>query len=399
MLKALSVFRMYRKKRIAILGSTGSIGVQALEVIQAQPDKFELVAICANKNWQLLAEQANQFKPSIVVIGSAEHFNEVTALLNPLGIEVWSGLFGIETLCSLPDIDLVLNAIVGYAGLLPTIKTLESGKTLALANKESLVVAGELVMRLSRQNDAHILPVDSEHSAIFQCLQGEQYTAVDKLILTASGGPFRGKSKSFLETVTKADALRHPSWTMGSKITIDSASLMNKGLEVIEAHWLFGVHPDNIEVVIHPQSIIHSLVQFVDGSLKAQLSLPDMRLPIVYAMAYPERLASPFPAFSFSDFVRLDFEKPDTDVFRNLHLAYHALRIGGNFPCALNAANEEAVYAFLNDRIKFTDISRVVEQTLELITFRTEPVFNDYVITDKEARTIAITEINNLSFK
>ncbi len=380
---------MGKGKRIAVLGSTGSIGIQALEVIAAHPDTFELIGLCAHNNSRLLIEQATLFLPPIVVITNPRLHEEIALALNPLGIEVWSGLFGLETLCKLSEIELILNAIVGYAGLLPTLRTLETGKTLALANKESLVVAGDLVIKTAKKHQAEIIPVDSEHSAIFQCLQGEQPESIEKLILTASGGPFRGKSLDCLQHVTLDQALKHPNWNMGHKITIDSASMMNKGLEVIEAHWLFHIPPEKIEVLIHPQSIVHSLVQFRDGALKAQLGLPDMRHPIAYALSYPIRMASPYEEFRFSNFPVLQFEEPDNKVFRNLRLAYQALAQGGNMPCALNAANEEAVKAFLNRKIRFLQLPDVVEETLSKIPFRHEPSFDDYVSTDQQARKIA----------
>ncbi|HCZ35355.1 MAG TPA: 1-deoxy-D-xylulose-5-phosphate reductoisomerase [Cytophagales bacterium] len=382
------------KKKIAILGSTGSIGTQALEVIAAHPDVFEVEVLTAQRNADLLIEQSVKFKPNAVVIGDDAHYEKVKAALIPLDIKVYAGENALASVVQMESIDLVLTALVGYSGLKPTIKAIEAGKNIALANKETLVVAGELITRLAAEKGVNIYPVDSEHSAIFQCLVGEFHNPIEKIILTASGGPFRGKKKNELAHVTKAQALKHPNWTMGAKVTIDSASLMNKGLEVIEAKWLFGLKPEQVEVVVHPQSIIHSLVQFEDGSIKAQLGLPDMRLPIQFAMSYPNRIKSNFPRFDFTQYPALTFEKPDTETFRNLALAFEALGRGGNMPCVLNAANEIAVQEFLQDRIGFLQMSDVVEQCLSKIKYVANPAFEDYVNTDKETRIKAKELIN-----
>jgi 1-deoxy-D-xylulose-5-phosphate reductoisomerase len=377
------------KKHIAILGSTGSIGTQALEVIAAHPEKFEVEVLTAQNNADLLIEQAKNFKPNAVVIGNEEYYNQVKEALIPLDIKVFAGESALASIVQMDTIDLVLTALVGYAGLKPTIKAIEAGKTIALANKETLVVAGELVTQLARSKGVNIYPVDSEHSAIFQCLVGEFDNPIEKIILTASGGPFRGKKKNDLKNITKAQALKHPNWVMGAKVTIDSASLMNKGLEVIEAKWLFGLRPEQIEVIVHPQSIVHSLVQFRDSSIKAQLGLPDMRLPIQYALGYPERLNSDFPRFNFASYPALTFEPPDTETFRNLALAFKAMERGGNMPCVLNAANEIAVAEFLKDRIGFLEMSDVVEKCLSVVSFVSKPSLEDYVETDAETRRLA----------
>ena len=374
------------KKHIAILGSTGSIGTQALEVIAAHREKFEVEVLTAQNNADLLIEQAKNFKPNAVVIGNEDYYNQVKEALIPLDIKVFAGESALASVVQMDTIDLVLTALVGYAGLKPTIKAIEAGKTIALANKETLVVAGELVTQLARSKGVNIYPVDSEHSAIFQCLVGEFDNPIEKIILTASGGPFRGKKKDDLKNITKAQALKHPNWVMGAKVTIDSASLMNKGLEVIEAKWLFGLRPEQIEVVVHPQSIVHSLVQFRDSSIKAQLGLPDMRLPIQYALGYPERLNSEFPRFNFASYPALTFEPPDTETFRNLALAFKAMERGGNMPCVLNAANEIAVAEFLKDRIGFLEMSDVVEKCLSVVSFVSKPSLEDYVETDAETR-------------
>ncbi len=381
---------MQSKKSIAILGSTGSIGTQALEVIAANPEKFEVEVLTAQNNADLLIEQAKKFKPNAVVIGNEEHYQKVKEALVPLDIKVFAGENSLLSVVQMDTIDLVLTALVGYAGLKPTIEAIEAGKTIALANKETLVVAGELVTKLAREKGVNIYPVDSEHSAIFQCLVGEFDNPVEKIILTASGGPFRGKKRDELELVTRAQALRHPNWTMGAKVTIDSASLMNKGLEVIEAKWLFGVKTEQIEVVVHPQSIVHSLVQFQDSSIKAQLGLPDMRLPIQFALGYPERLKSDFPRFNFTNYPSLTFEPPDTETFRNLALAFKALERGGNMPCVLNAANEVAVAEFLKDKVGFLQMSDVVEHCLAKIKHIINPNLEDYVETDRETRIKAL---------
>jgi 1-deoxy-D-xylulose-5-phosphate reductoisomerase len=378
------------RKSIAILGSTGSIGTQALEVIAANLDTFEVEVLTAQDNADLLIEQAIKFKPNAVVIGNEIHYAKVKEALVPLDIKVFAGENSLASVVQMDTIDLVLTALVGYAGLKPTIKAIEAGKSIALANKETLVVAGELVTQLARQKGVNIYPVDSEHSAIFQCLVGEFDNPIEKIILTASGGPFRGKKRDDLKLVTRAQALKHPNWTMGAKVTIDSASLMNKGLEVIEAKWLFGLKTEQIEVVVHPQSIIHSLVQFQDSSIKAQLSLPDMRLPIQFAMSYPERLKSDFPRFNFASYPSLTFEQPDTETFRNLALAFKALAKAGNMPCVLNAANEVAVAEFLKDKIGFLEMSDVVEHCLSKMTYVATPSLEDYVATDRETRRMAV---------
>ncbi|WP_373515557.1 1-deoxy-D-xylulose-5-phosphate reductoisomerase [Persicitalea sp.] len=377
------------KKRIAILGSTGSIGTQALEVVAAHPAAFSVSVLTAQSNADLLIEQAVQFRPSVVIIGNEKLRSKVDLALSPLGIKVYAGEEALASVVESDDIDMVLTALVGYSGLLPTMRAIEAGKDIALANKETLVVAGELITALARKHKVALLPVDSEHSAIFQCLVGEKQNPIEKIILTASGGPFRGKDRAFLATVTKAQALKHPNWTMGAKITIDSATLMNKGLEVIEAKWLFDLAPDQIDVVVHPQSIIHSMVQFEDGSIKAQMGLPDMRLPIQYALGYPRRLQADFPRFDFTQYPSLTFEKPDTDTFRNLPLAFEALAKGGNLPCVINAANEVAVAAFLNDEIGFLEISEVIENCAAKVSFVHNPDYADYVASDTEARRVA----------
>lgn len=377
------------KKHIAILGSTGSIGTQALEVVAAHPEKFEVEVLTAQNNAQLLIEQARQFKPNAVVIANETLYEQVKGALLPHDIKVFAGDNAIASVVQMDVIDIVLTALVGYSGLQPTIKAIEAGKNIALANKETLVVAGDLITRLAREKGVNIYPVDSEHSAIFQCLVGEFDNPIEKIILTASGGPFRGKKREELMSVTKSQALKHPNWTMGAKVTIDSASLMNKGLEVIEAKWLFGLKADQIEVIVHPQSIIHSLVQFRDSSIKAQLGLPDMRLPIQFALGYPERLNADFPRFDFSKYPSLTFEKPDTETFRNLALAFEALHRGGNMPCVLNAANEVAVEEFLNDRLGFLQMSELVEQCMKKISFVTNPSLQDYIETNRETRAKA----------
>lgn len=378
------------KKRIALLGSTGSIGKQALSVIAAHPDEFEVEVLTAQNNAELLVEQARRFKPNAVVISNEAHYKLVKDALSPEDIKVYAGDDALTSVVEMGTIDLVLTALVGYCGLKPTIRAIESGKNIALANKETLVVAGELVTGLARERGVNIYPVDSEHSAIFQCITGEFHNRIEKVILTASGGPFRGYKQSDLKKVTKAQALKHPNWSMGAKITVDSASLMNKGLEVIEAKWLFGLNPNQTEVVIHPQSIIHSFVQFEDGSIKAQLGLPDMRLPIQFALAYPNRLKNDFPRFNVIDYPALTFEPPDTETFRNLALAFAAMDKGGNMPCILNAANEVAVAGFLNDRVGFVEMSEIVEHCLEKMDYITSPSYDDYVYTDRETRVRAI---------
>ena len=381
---------MVNTKKIAILGSTGSIGTQAIEVIEANPQLFEIELLTAQNNSKLLIEQALKFRPKTVVISNENLFDEVNLALKPAGIKVYSGNAALAEVVQQPEIDIVLTALVGYVGLLPTIKAIEAGKNIALANKETLVVAGEIIMQMAKNKGIKVLPVDSEHSAIFQCLVGEEANPIEKIILTASGGPFRGWQKTELEKVTKAQALKHPNWVMGAKITIDSASLMNKGLEVIEAKWLFELEASQIEVVVHPQSIIHSIVQFTDGSMKAQMGLPDMKLPIQYAMAYPQRISSDFPRFSFINQPSLTFEQPDYKTFRNLQLAFDALGKAGNQPCILNAANEVAVEAFLDDKIGFLQMSDLIENTLAKTSFVNQPSLQDYIESDAEARNLAL---------
>lgn len=390
---------MTEKKNIAILGSTGSIGTQALEVIRANKDAFTVEVLTGNGNADLLIQQAIEFDPNTVVIADEKKYQYVKDALQKHDIKVFAGNKAITEVVQMESIDLVLAAIVGYAGLESTISAIKAGKQIALANKETLVVAGELVTRLAKENGVNLYPVDSEHSAIFQCMAGEFHNPVEKVYLTASGGPFRGKDKNFLATVKKEQALKHPNWDMGAKITIDSASLMNKGLEVIEAKWLFGLKTEQIEVIVHPQSIIHSLVQFTDGSMKAQMGLPDMKLPIQYALAYPQRMRSDFPRFDFMNYPQLTFEQADTKTFRNLALAYEAMKKGGNSPCVLNAANEIAVEAFLKDKLGFLQMSDVVEQCLHSLKWIEKPSYEDYVITDKETRKKAVEVVSGLRFK
>jgi len=377
------------KKRIAILGSTGSIGVQALEVIGAHPDRFQVEILTAGSNAQLLMEQALKFKPNAVVIQDESKYKWLKDQLFDQGIKVFCGDQALAEIVEMDTIDLVLTALVGFSGLKPTMKAIESGKQIALANKETLVVAGELVTKAASEKGVNIYPVDSEHSAVFQCLAGEFHNPIEKIYLTASGGPFRGKTYDELHTVTRAQALKHPNWDMGAKITIDSASMMNKGLEVIEAKWLFNLRPDQIDVVVHPQSIIHSIVQFEDGSMKAQMGLPDMKLPIQYALGYPERLKSDFPRFDFMKYPSLTFEKPDFEAFKNLGLAFDAMFRGGNAPCILNAANEIAVDAFLKEKITFTGMSDMIATCLEKIAYISKPNLADYSDTDKATREFA----------
>ncbi len=381
------------QKRIAILGSTGSIGTQALEVIASHPDKFEVEILTALNNTNLLIEQSMRFAPNVVVIGNEEHYEKVRDALENYPIKVYAGEEAISQVVGFDSVDLVLTAMVGFSGLKPTIEAIRSGKNIALANKETMVVAGELIMKEAQEKRVNIIPVDSEHSAIFQCLIGEGLNPIEKLILTASGGPFRGKDVDFLEKVTPEEALCHPNWNMGPKISIDSATLMNKGLEVIEAHWLFGVKPEHIEVVVHPQSIIHSMVQFSDGSIKAQMGLPDMRLPIQFAFSFPERIKSDFERFNFADYPELTFGQADTKIFRNLAISYEALRKGGNWPCILNAANEVAVEAFLEKRLGFLEIPDVIEKTLDKLSFIKAPALEDYFNTDLQARRVAKEQI------
>jgi 1-deoxy-D-xylulose-5-phosphate reductoisomerase len=382
-----------KKKHIAILGSTGSIGTQALEVIRANKDYFVAEVLVANGNADLLIKQAIEFEPNAVVIADESKYAFVKEALKKYDVKVFAGTKAIEQVVEMETIDIVLASIVGYAGLASTINAINHGKTIALANKETLVVAGELVTRLAREKGVNIYPVDSEHSAIFQCLAGEFHNKIEKIYLTASGGPFRGQNRATLMHVKKEQALKHPNWSMGAKITIDSASLMNKGLEVIEAKWLFGLKTEQIDVIIHPQSIIHSIVQFEDGSMKAQMGLPDMKLPIQYAFTYPERIKSDFPRFDFLKYPQLTFEKPDTETFSNLGLAFKALEMGGNMPCVLNAANEIAVEAFLQDRIGFMEMSDLVEKCLGKISYIKQPDYTQYINCDQETRQFAKTLI------
>lgn len=386
-------------KNIALLGSTGSIGTQTLEVIEENPSLFKAYVLTAQNNADLLIAQALKFKPAYVVICNELKYPLVKQALAGTDIKVLAGHAAINEVVTDPAIHTVLTAMVGFSGLEPTIAAIKAGKDIALANKETLVVAGELVTALAKQYQVSILPVDSEHSAIFQCLAGERYNDIEKLIITASGGPFRGKGAELLRSVTREDALKHPNWVMGAKITIDSASLMNKGLEVIEAKWLFDIEAKDIEVVVHPQSIIHSMVQFKDGSIKAQMGLPDMKLPIQYALAYPNRIMNNFKRFDFMNYPNLTFEKPDTKTFRNLALAYEALNQGGNMPCIINAANEVAVAGFLGDTIGFLAMSDVIESCMQRISFKARPTLDDYLNTDKETRILAQNLINQLPLK
>lgn len=383
------------KKRIAVLGSTGSIGTQALHVINNNPDKFKVEVLTAKSNADLLIEQAVKFKPTHIVIADKQKYKKVNDALSDLPINVHAGEDSIKQVVGLNTVDTVLTAMVGFAGLAPTIFAIRAGKDIALANKETLVVAGKQVTELAKKNKVHIYPVDSEHSAIFQCLAGENNNTVEKIYLTASGGPFRGMSYNELEKVTKEQALVHPNWCMGNKITIDSATLMNKGMEVIEAKWLFDIDPSHVEVVVHPQSIIHSIVQFKDGSMKAQMGLPDMHLPIQYALGYPERIKSDLPRFSFTDYPKLTFEKPDFNIFRNLDLAYESIRKGGNMPCILNAANEIAVEAFLSEKVTFLKMPEIIEGTMSKVNYISNPALEDYYQSDKEARNVANQLIEN----
>ena len=378
-----------KKKKIAILGSTGSIGTQALEVVRQNPDKFEIEVLTAYSNADLLLKQALEFQPNTVVIVDESKYDFLSNELWKEDIKTYAGESSLEDVVQMEDVDLVLTALVGYSGLKPTIAAIEAGKPIALANKETLVVAGELITQLADKKGVPIYPVDSEHSAIFQSLAGEFHNKIEKIYLTASGGPFRGWSAEKLATVTKAQALKHPNWEMGAKITIDSATLMNKGLEVIEAKWLFGLKNEQIDVIVHPQSIIHSIVQFEDGSMKAQMGLPDMKLPIQYAMAYPNRIESDFPRFNFLDYPNLTFEKANTDVFRNLALAYKALELGGTAACALNAANEITNSAFLQDKIGFLQIAEINEKVMDKANFVFKPKLEDFVNCNTEARALA----------
>lgn len=388
-----------KKKQIAILGSTGSIGTQALDVIAQHSDKFEVYALTANNNIDLLIEQAIKFSPEVVVIANDENYLTLKEALNSYPIKVWAGMEAISDIVQNSDIDVVLTAMVGFSGLKPTVNALKSGKTIALANKETLVVAGKHIIDLALKHQAPILPVDSEHSAIFQCLNGEDLNRINKIWLTASGGPFKNYSREQLQHVTKAQALKHPKWNMGAKVTIDSSTLMNKGLEMIEAKWLFDVEPSHIEVVVHPQSIVHSMVEFEDTSVIAQMGMPDMRVPIQYAFSYPQRLKSDFKPANFFQLSNLTFEKPDLSVFKNLSYAYEAINRGGNMPCILNAANEVAVESFLEDKVSYLAMSDVLEQTMQQATFIETPSLDNYFETDTEARNIATDIINRFQTK
>lgn len=381
-------------KNIAVLGSTGSIGTQTLDVIRANPQAFRAEVLTGNGNADLLIKQALEFNPNTVVIADENKYTYVKEALQPYDIKVFAGNKSVAEVVQMESIHMVVAAIVGYAGLESTISAIKAEKQIALANKETLVVAGDLVTGLAKERGVNLYPVDSEHAAIFQCLAGEFHNPIEKIYLTASGGPFRGKNAAFLKTIKKEQALKHPNWEMGAKITIDSASLMNKGLEVIEAKWLFNLKAEQIDVIVHPQSIIHSMVQFNDGSIKAQLGLPDMKLPIQYALTYPNRIPSDFPRFNFFNYPEFTFEQPDMKTFRNLALAFEALNKGGNSPCVLNAANEIAVHGFLNDKIGFLEMSDVVENCLQKISFIKKPSYSDYVETDKETRKLASTFIH-----
>jgi 1-deoxy-D-xylulose-5-phosphate reductoisomerase len=385
---------MSDKKGIAILGSTGSIGTQALEVIESYPDFFDLQVITAGKNGDLLIEQAIKYQPNSVLISDESQYQKVKEALRHEPIHVYAGEKALCEVVESNDVHTVLTALVGYAGLKPTLSAIHAKKNIALANKETLVVAGELVTKLAQEKGVNIYPVDSEHSAIFQCLVGEFHNPIEKIYLTASGGPFRGWSHEQLKTVKREQALKHPNWSMGAKITIDSATLMNKGLEVIEAKWLFNLKPEQIDVIVHPQSIIHSLVQFEDGSMKAQMGLPDMKLPIQFALTYPDRFPTTFPRFNFMDYPQLTFEKPDRTVFKNLDLAFHAMELGGTAACILNAANEITVDAFLNDKIQFLDIARINEEIVHTLENKLNPVYEDFVESDQLARLHAKKMVN-----
>lgn len=387
---------MSDKKRIAVLGSTGSIGTQTLEVVEAYPESFEITVLTANHNAELLIEQAKKFKPNCVVIRDEEKYKFVEEELWKEDIKTYTGANSLAEVVQMDEIDIVLTALVGFSGLAPTLKAIEAGKTIALANKETLVVAGEMVTKLAQEKGVNIYPVDSEHSAIFQCLVGEFHNPIEKIYLTASGGPFRGKKRIELAEITKEQALKHPNWEMGAKITIDSATMMNKGLEVIEAKWLFNLKNEQIDVIVHPQSIVHSLVQFTDGSMKAQMGLPDMKLPIQFALTYPNRFQTNYPRFNFMDYPQLTFEQPDLETFTNLGLAYDALKIGGGAPCVLNAANEITVDAFLKDQIGFNMISEINGAVLESYSNQAIGTLDDLVELDDESRIKARDLINRL---
>lgn len=383
------------RRSIAILGSTGSIGTQALDVIRCNPDRFSVSVLTAQSNSELLIQQALEFRPQKVVICEEQLFQQVKEILGPEGIQVLAGAEALSEVVTEESIDMVLTALVGFAGLKPTISAIKAGKNIALANKETLVVAGDLVTDLAAKHQVKLLPVDSEHSAIFQCLVGEENNKIEKIYLTASGGPFRGRGRETLANITKAEALRHPNWVMGAKITIDSATLMNKGLEVIEAKWLFNLDISQIDVIVHPQSIIHSIVQFDDGSMKAQLGLPDMKLPIQYALTYPGRITSNFPRFNFLDYPQLTFEKPDITTFRNLDLAFQAMEQGGNMPCIINAANEVVVAQFLQNRVGFLRMSDIIQMCMSEISYVAKPTLQDYIDTDRETRIFAQELVTN----
>ncbi len=382
-------------KRLAILGSTGSIGTQALDVVAAHPEQFQVEVLSAHSNAELIIDQAKKFRPNAIVITDETKYEQVKDALALYPIKIFAGKQSLNEVVQWDSVDMVLAAIVGFAGLSSTMAAIDAGKTVALANKETLVVAGELVMQKAQEKKVSIIPVDSEHSAIFQCLVGEDLNSIEKIILTASGGPFIGKKPNYLLNVKASHALEHPNWTMGAKITIDSATLMNKGLEMIEAKWLFGLKNEQIDVVVHPQSIVHSLVQFTDGSLKAQMGLPDMKLPIQYAMAFPQRLRNDFKRFDFKDYTKLTFEEPDYKTFRNLALAKDAMYKGGNLPCTLNAANEIAVEAFLRNRVSFIEMSDIIEGTMQQLSFIEHPTIEEYEQTDKEARAVATELVKN----
>lgn len=388
---------MKKKKNIAILGSTGSIGTQTLQIIEDYPELFQVEILVANQNIDLLVQQAIKFEPNIVVIGDESKYSELSEALKKHHIKVFAGSKSIEQVVQMDCVDVVVAAMVGFSGLLPTIKAVEAHKRVALANKETLVVGGHLITQALQNSRAEIIPVDSEHSAIFQCLVGENPNTIDKLILTASGGPFRGKDIDFLQNVTPQQALKHPNWVMGNKVTIDSASLMNKGLEVIEAHWLFGIPANKIDVIVHPQSVIHSMVEFVDGSIKAQLGEPNMRVPIQYALDFPNRSSSSKNRFSFAENPQLSFEKPDVNVFRNLRIAYDCLKLEGNAPCIMNAANEIAVELFLNNRISFTGISDLIEEALQIVDFIRNPSLADCLQTDNITRIKTLEISKNIN--
>ncbi|MCA1758839.1 MAG: 1-deoxy-D-xylulose-5-phosphate reductoisomerase [Bacteroidales bacterium] len=383
------------KKRIAILGSTGSIGTQALEVIKQHPEKFEVEVLTANNNVDILIAQAKQFQPNAVVIANSDKYTYVTEALKKEQIKVYAGADALNQVVQMETIDLVLTAMVGYSGLIPTYHAIKAGKNIALANKETMVVAGEIITKLAHEHKVEILPVDSEHSAIFQCLVGEFLNPVEKIYLTCSGGPFRGKTKKELQNVTVDNALNHPNWNMGAKITIDSATLMNKGFEMIEARWLFGIPASKIDVIVHPQSVIHSIVQFEDGSMKAQMGLPDMKLPIQYALGFPSRIKNNFPRFNFLDYPTLDFEQPNTKIFRNLALSFEAMNTGGNMPCILNAANEVVVEAFLNKKITFLQMPEIIKKAMQKVAFIVKPTLDDLIQTNAETRKITSLLIKN----